>query len=51
MQTLQTQIRLLLQEQFDQGLQCLPFRQVFHEITYNKKQNLGKKYGINCLKF
>ena len=26
-QTVQTQIRLLLEEQSDQGLHCLPFRQ------------------------
>ena len=28
-QTVQTQIKLLLQEQFDQGLHCLPFNQQF----------------------
>ena len=30
MQTVQTQIRLLLKEQFDQGLLCLPF----HKVVY-----------------
>ena len=29
MQTMQTQIRLLLKEQSDQGLHCLPFHLVF----------------------
>ena len=29
MQTVQTQIRLLLKEQSDQGLHCLPFHSVF----------------------
>ena len=29
MQTVQTQIKLLLKEQSDQGLHCLPFHQVY----------------------
>ena len=34
-QTVQTQIRLLLREQSDQGLQCLPF----HLLHLDKKPN------------
>ena len=44
MQTVQTQIRLLLEEQSDQGLHCLPFHLVFKERKkLHKKQNLGWK--------
>ena len=51
MQTVQTQIRLLLMEQSDQGLHCLPFHLVFKEKLH-KKQNLGQNLcGINHLKF
>ena len=33
-QTVQTQIRLLLEEQSDQGLHCLPFR--LHRLDYGR---------------
>ena len=35
MQTVQTQIRLLLMEQSDQGLHYLPFHLVFHLLKKN----------------
>ena len=41
MQTVQTQIRLLLKVQSDQGLHCLPFHYFKKQLL--KKQNLGKK--------
>ena len=31
-QTVQTQIRLLLKKQYDQGLSCLQFYQAFYEL-------------------
>ena len=41
MQTVQTQIRLLLKEQSDQGLHCLPFHLAFKEQLH-EKHNLGQ---------
>ena len=41
MQTVQTQIRLLLQEQSDLGLYCLPSTKYFKKQLH-KKQNLGQ---------
>ena len=36
-QTVQTQIRLLLEEQSDQGLHCLPFRlHHLHSLLYGR---------------
>ena len=43
MQTVQTQIRLLLQEQSDKGLHCLPFHIKYFMKQLHKKQNLGPK--------
>ena len=40
MQTVQTQMGQLLQEQSDQGLHCLPFH--YFKKQLHKKQNLGK---------
>ena len=42
MQIVQTQIRLLLEEQSDQGLHHLPFHYVVLRSN-NKKQNLGQR--------
>ena len=39
-QTVQTQIRLLLEEQSDQGLHCLPFRLHFLDILLYGKATL-----------
>ena len=41
MQTVQTQIRLLLKEQSDQGLHCLSFQ--YFKKEQHKKQNVGQK--------
>ena len=41
-QTVQTQIRLLLKEQSDLGLHCLPFYYVIQKQPH-EKQNLGQK--------
>ena len=52
MQTVQTQIRLLLKEQSDQGLitVCLSTKHLKKQL--HKNQNLGqKRYRIKCSKF
>ena len=43
MQTVQPQIRLLLKEQSDQGLHCLPFFTKYLKKQLHKEQNLDKK--------
>ena len=56
MKTVHTQIRLPLKEQFEKGLQSLPFYNVFCKTNKKKKKKKKskfrlKKYGIKCLKF
>ena len=52
MQTVQTQIRLLLKEQSDQGLHCLPSTIYFKEqLMHKKAKSRPKTYSMNCSKF
>ena len=44
-QTVQTQIRLLLEEQSDQGLHCLPFHLHLLDALLYDKATLSKFYG------
>ena len=50
MQTMQTQIRLLLKEQSDQGLHCSPSIKYFKKQLH-KKQNLSKNMEKSVLNF
>ena len=45
-QTVQTQIKLLLHEQFDQGLHCLPFYQYFLDTSKSSQTDLVKVLWI-----
>ena len=55
-QTVQTQIRLLLEEESDQGLHCLPFRQIIwthHSIVKSLLFNVQNAYSnfFSCPEF